>query len=141
MKMQIVTENFVPKYATDGSAGFDLYCNNEEPIIAKKNELVEIPTGMRVAIPVGYFAAIYPRSSAGIKHRIKLANTVGVIDSDYRGEIKLFFVNESDKEVVINKGDRLAQMIIQPYVKVDLEVVDSLDETDRGEGGIGSTGK
>ena len=136
MKLKIVTENFIPKYATEGSAGFDLFCNNEEPIVVKPNEVANVPTGLKVSIPKGYFGAIYPRSSAGIKHRITLANTVGIIDSDYRGDIHIFFVNNSDKEHVIHKGDRLAQMIIQPYVQVEFDIVDSLDETDRGECGI-----
>ncbi len=141
MKLKIVTENFIPKYATEGSAGFDLFCNNEEPIVVKPNEVANVPTGLKVSIPKGYFGAIYPRSSAGIKHRITLANTVGIIDSDYRGDIHIFFVNNGDKEHVIHKGDRLAQMIIQPYVQVEFDIVDDLDETDRGEGGIGSTGR
>ncbi len=141
MKLKIVTESFTPKYATEGSAGFDLFCNNEEPIVVQPNEVVNIPTGIKVAIPKGYFGAIYPRSSAGIKHRITLANTVGIIDSDYRGDIHVFFENNGDKAHTINKGDRLAQMIIQPYVQVEFDIVDSLDETDRGAGGIGSTGR
>lgn len=137
----MVTENFTPKYATTGSAGFDLFCNNKEDIIAKPNEVVKIPTGIKMSIPEGYFGAIYPRSSAGIKSRISLANSTGIIDSDYRGEIILFLVNNGDKELVISNGDRLVQMVIQPFVQVDIELVDSLDETERGEGGIGSTGK
>lgn len=141
MKMKMVTEKFTPTYATEGSAGFDLYCNNTEPVTVKPNEVVKIPTGIKVSIPEGYFGAVYPRSSTGIKHRITLANTTGIIDSDYRGDIQIFFVNNSDKDHVIHNGDRLAQMIIQPYVRVEIEVVDSLDETERGEGGIGSTGR
>lgn len=139
--LKIVSEGTLPKYATEGSAGFDLYCNNEEIIIAKPNEVVKVPTGLRMEIPRGYFGAIYPRSSAGIKSRIKLANTTGIIDSDYRGEVVLFLVNEGDKDLEIAKGDRLAQMIIQPYIQVNIVEVDTLEETKRGEGGIGSTGK
>lgn len=141
MKLKIVTENFTPKYATEGSAGFDLFCNNEEPVVVQPNEVAKISTGIKVSIPKGYFGAIYPRSSAGIKHRISLANTVGIIDSDYRGDIQIFFVNNGDKAHTIHKGDRLAQMIIQPYVQVEFDLVDSLDKTDRGAGGIGSTGR
>ncbi len=140
-KIRIVSETTIPKYATPGSAGFDLYCNNKEPIIAKPHDLVAIPTGLKLQIPLGYFGAIYPRSSAGIKLRVRLANTTGIIDSDYRGEIVIFIINEGEEDLVINKGDRLCQMVIQPYIQVDFEVVDSLDETQRGEGGIGSTGK
>ena len=139
--LKIKADGRVPMYATVGAAGFDLYCNNEEDITAKPNQVVKIPTGLKMQIPEGYFGAIYPRSSAGIKLRFKLANSTGIIDSDYRGEIKLFMVNEGDEDCVIHKGDRLVQMIIQPFVHVDIEVVDELDDTDRGEGGIGSTGK
>lgn len=141
MKLKMVTENFVPKYATEGSAGFDLFCNNEQPIVLQPNEVAKIPTGIKVSIPKGYFGAIYPRSSTGIKHRITLANTVGIIDSDYRGDIQIFIVNNGDTPHTIHKGDRLAQMVIQPYVQVEFELMDSLDETNRGEGGIGSTGR
>lgn len=139
--LKIVSDYKCPQYATDGSAGFDLYCNNEETIIAKPNELVKIPTGLKMQIPEGYFGAIYPRSSAGIKLRVRLANSTGIIDSDYRGEVILFLVNEGDKDLEINKGDRLVQMIIQPYLRVQIKEVDELSQTDRGEGGIGSTGK
>ncbi len=141
MELKMVSKDFKPEYHTAGAAGFDLYCNNEEKIIAKPNEVVKVPTGIRVAIPEGYFGAIYPRSSSGIKNRISLANTVGIIDSDYRGEIIVFLVNNSDRDFVIEKGDRLVQMVIQPYARVDIKIVDELDETERGEGGIGSTGK
>lgn len=141
MKLKLVTEKFIPKYATKGSAGFDLFCNNKKEIIAKPNQVVKVPTGLKMSIPEGYFGAVYPRSSAGIKSRISLANSTGIIDSDYRGELILFLVNNGDEELVINNGDRLAQMVIQPFVQVDFEVVEALDDTERGEGGIGSTGK
>lgn len=118
-----------------------LFCNNKKEIIAKPNQVVKVPTGLKMSIPEGYFGAVYPRSSAGIKSRISLANSTGIIDSDYRGELILFLVNNGDEELVINNGDRLAQMVIQPFVQVDFEVVEALDDTERGEGGIGSTGK
>lgn len=140
-KLKMVSEYKLPEYKTAGAAGFDLFCNNEQPIIARPNEVVKVPTGIKMQIPEGYFGAIYPRSSSGIKSRIKLANTVGVIDSDYRGEVVLFLVNEGDQDLEIQKGDRLAQMVIQPYLRVQIEEVQDLDETERGEGGIGSTGK
>ncbi|NLW52885.1 MAG: dUTP diphosphatase [Tissierellia bacterium] len=138
--LKIVSEGTLPQYATEGSAGFDLFCNNESPIIANPNEVVKVPTGLKMEIPKGYFGAIYPRSSAGIKSRIKLANTTGIIDSDYRGEVVLFLVNEGDTPLEISKGDRLAQMVIQPYIQVKIVQVDTLEETQRGEGGIGHTG-
>lgn len=140
-ELKIITSGFEPKYATKGAAGFDLFCNNDEVIVAKPGQVVSVPTGLKMEIPEGYFGAVYPRSSAGIKSRIKLANTTGIIDSDYRGEIILFFVNEGSDELEINKGDRLAQMIIQPYERVCIKIVNELEETERGEGGIGSTGK
>lgn len=139
--LKIVSEGICPQYATKGAAGFDLYCNNDEVIVAKPHKIVKIPTGLKMQIPEGYFGAIYPRSSAGIKLRIKLANSTGIIDSDYRGEIILFLINEGEDYLEIKKGERLAQMIIQPYVRVEIEEVDEISQTDRGEGGIGSTGK
>lgn len=139
--LKIKSDGICPMYATEGAAGFDLYCNNEETIIAKPNQVVKVPTGLRMQIPEGYFGAIYPRSSAGIKMRVKLANSTGIIDSDYRGEVILFLINEGEKDLEINKGDRLVQMIIQPYLRVEIEEVEELTETTRGEGGIGSTGK
>lgn len=139
--LKIVSEGICPQYATQGSAGFDLYCNNKDTIIAKPHEIVKIPTGLKMQIPEGYFGAIYPRSSAGIKLRVKLANTTGIIDSDYRGEVILFLINEGEKDLEINKGDRLVQMIIQPYLRVEIQEVEEISQTDRGEGGIGSTGK
>lgn len=139
--LKIVSQGQVPSYGSIGAAGFDLYCANEETIVAKPDQLVKIPTGIKMQIPEGYFGAIYPRSSAGIKLRIKLANSTGIIDSDYRGEIILFIVNEGKDDVEIRKGDRLVQMIIQPYLKVSIEEVNHLDDTERGEGGFGSTGR
>ncbi len=139
--LRIVADGQVPMYGTEGAAGFDLYCNNSEPIVAKPGEMVKVPTGLKMEIPEGYFGAVYPRSSAGIKLRISLANTTGIIDSDYRGEIKIFVVNEGDEDLIISKGDRLVQMVIQPYLQVNIQVVDQLDDTQRGSDGIGSTGR
>lgn len=139
--LKIQTDNTVPAYGTEHAAGLDIYCSNIEDIIIKPKEVNSIPTGLKVEIPHGYFGAIYPRSSTGVKRQLMLANTVGVIDSDYRGEIKIFFYNYGDKEQVIKNNDRLAQLIIQPYEKVVVEKVGSLSESDRGEGGFGSTGK
>lgn len=140
-ELKIVSENFTPSYGTDQSAGIDLPCSNEEDIIIKPKETVKVHTGIRVAIPDGYFGGVYPRSSTGVKRNLMLANTIGVIDSDYRGEIMMFFYNFGDSEQVIKKGDRLAQLIIQPYQRFDIKIVDELDETDRGEAGFGSTGR
>ena len=139
--LKVQTENTLPAYGTEHSAGLDLYCSNIEDIVIKPNEVKSVPTGLKVEIPQGYFAAIYPRSSTGVKRHLMLANTVGIIDSDYRGEIKVFFYNYGKEEQVIKNNDRLAQMIIHPYEKVQIEKVDILSESDRGEGGFGSTGK
>ena len=100
----------------------------------------KINTGLRVQIPQGFFGAVYPRSSTGVKMQLMLANTVGVIDSDYRGEIMIFMYNYGNDPQVIKNGDRIAQLVIQPYERCELVQVESLDETDRGESGFGSTG-
>lgn len=139
--LKIQTDSTIPAYGTEHSAGLDLYCSNKEDIIIKPNEVKSIPTGLKVEIPEGYFGAIYPRSSTGVKRNLMLANTVGVIDSDYRGEIKVFFYNYGKEEQVIKNNDRLAQMIIQAYEKVEVKKVEDLSKSDRGEGGFGSTGK
>lgn len=140
-KLKIMTDNKIPVYATKEAAGIDLYCSNKEDIKIKAKETVKIDTGLKVQIPKGYFGAIYPRSSTGVKKKLMLANTVGVIDSDYRGEIIIYFYNYGDQEQVIKNGDRLAQLVIQPYQQLEIEVVESLNESDRGEGGFGSTGR
>lgn len=140
-KLKIVTDNRIPGYATAESAGIDLYCSNKEDIEIKPKETVKIDTGLKVQIPQGYFGAVYPRSSTGVKRKLMLANTIGVIDSDYRGEIMIYFYNYGDEAQIIKNGDRLAQLVIQPYQQFDIEVVDYLDESDRGEGGFGSTGR
>ena len=139
--LKVVTEEFLPSYGSEEAAGLDLYCSNEEVIVLKPGETVKVPTGIKVQIPEGYFGAIYPRSSTGVKKGLALANTVGIIDSDYRGEIRLVMVNNSKVEVEIHRGDRLCQMIIQPYLRVKVQRVDELDESVRGEGGFGSTGR
>lgn len=140
-KLQVKTNFIKPNYATKGSAGIDLYCANEEDIIIGPNETKKIDTGLSLAIPEGYFGTVYPRSSTGVKKKLMLANTIGVIDSDYRGEIMVFFYNYGVQPQTIKKGDRLAQIVIQPYQQFEIELVDQLDETDRGEGGFGSTGR
>lgn len=141
LDMKVMCEGKLPTYGTEFSAGMDIYCNNEEDIVIKKNEMKKIPTGLKVEIPEGYFGAIFPRSSTGTKLNIMLANTTGIIDSDYRGEISLFLVNIGEKDVIIKKNDRLCQMILIPYVKANLIKSDNLQESKRGEGGFGSTGK
>jgi dUTP pyrophosphatase len=104
-------------------------------------EWADIPTELAVEIPKGYFGMVVPRSGLGFKHRITLINDVGIIDEDYRGNIGLRMVNDGDKPYIVNRGERVAQMIITPYIPPVLVFVDELDETDRGSNGFGSTGK
>ncbi|PMC82585.1 dUTP diphosphatase [Anaerococcus hydrogenalis] len=139
--LKIKTNNNLPEYKTKYSAGMDIYSSNKNDIIIKPGEIAKIETGLHIEIPEGFFAAIYPRSSTGVKRQLMLANSTGIIDSDYRGEIKLFFYNFGNDIQTIKNGERLAQMVIQPYEKVQIEKVDELCESERGEGGIGSTGK
>lgn len=139
--LKIKTNNILPEYKTFYSAGMDIYSSNEEEIIIKPGEVGKVPTDLKIEIPEGFFVAIYPRSSTGVKRQLMLANSTGIIDSDYRGEIKLFFYNFGKNEQVIKKNERLAQMVVQPYEKVEIQKVDNLCESERGEGGFGSTGK
>lgn len=128
----------VPTKGSVGAAGFDLYADDHAFI--KPHETRMIQTGIAIAVPEGYFGAIYARSGLATKQGLRPANCVGVIDEDYRGQVMVAMHNDSDTERVINHGDRIAQLVIQPYLKTDLEVVSSLDETERGAGGFGSTG-
>ena len=139
--LKIKTNGKIPAYATEHSAGIDLYCKSDEDIIIKSKETVKINTGVYVEIPEGYFGAVYPRSSTGVKKHLMLANTIGIIDSDYRGEIMVFFYNYGNETQIIKNGDRLAQLVIQPYLRCDIELVDSLEDSARGEDGFGSTGR
>lgn len=140
-KLKMIVEDKVPAYGTIHAAGIDLYSYTKEDIEVKPHETVKIHTGVKVEIPEGYFGGVYPRSSTGVKKQLMLANTIGVIDSDYRGEIMVFFYNYGDETQVIKNGDRLAQLVIQPYVRCDIELVDSLKDSIRGEDGFGSTGR
>lgn len=131
----------LPFYATTGSAGMDLKAAIQEPIVLKKGEIQFIPTGIAISIPdASYGAFIFARSGLACKYGIALANSVGVIDSDYRGEIKCALINLGQEEFVISPGDRIAQMVFMPVAQVNLQEVDDLDETERGSGGFGSTG-
>lgn len=138
--LKLQTAGPLPAYETAGSAGIDLPADLEQAVHVEPGQMVKIPTGIRAQIPEGTFGMIVPRSSTGIKRRLSLANTVGIIDSDYRGEILIFLVNVGSEVTVIEPGDRLAQMILLPYVRVQI-VQGDLDETCRGSGGFGSTGR
>ena len=131
----------LPQYATEHSAGMDLRANTQESIIIKPLERVLVPTGLHIQLPEGYEAQIRPRSGLAIKHGIGIVNAPGTIDADYRGEIKIILVNLSNEEFVLNPGERVAQMIIAKYEKATLIDAPTLDESARGEGGFGSTGR
>lgn len=132
----------LPKKATPGSAGWDLYACIDKKIKINPGQLVKIPTGIAIALPSNDLVAlIFARSGLAVKNGITLSNGVGVIDSDYRGEIQVGLCNISNTEFEINPNDRIAQMVITPIYNASLTVCDELDETSRGEGGFGSTGK
>ena len=130
----------LPKYETKGSSGMDLAANLKTGIDLKPGETVIVPTGLAVSIPNGFEAQIRPRSGLAAKKKISVLNTPGTIDSDYRGEIKIILINLGKELFTIDKGLRVAQMIICPITKAELEEVDDLNNTDRGDGGFGSTG-
>lgn len=142
IKIKIVNKGKqpLPQYATAGSVGMDLRANIDEPIVIGSLERELIPTGLHIALPEGYEAQIRPRSGLALKQGITCLNTPGTIDSDYRGEIGVILVNLSKKDVTINPGDRIAQMVINKTEFGEFEVVATLDETERGEGGFGHTG-
>ena len=130
-----------PKYKTDGSSGVDLSAFLEKKVVIKPNSSELIPTGLQVAIPEELEIQIRPRSGLAAKESIGVLNSPGTIDSDYRGELKIILFNHGNKDFIINNGDRIAQMVLVPILKMEFEEVDSLPETIRGQGGFGSTGK
>lgn len=143
MKIRIVnnSKHPLPAYETIVSAGMDLRANIDEQIILKSLGRALVPTGLFIELPVGYEAQIRPRSGLAIKSGITLLNTPGTIDADYRGEIKIILVNLSNEDFVIQDGERIAQMIIAKHEKAEWEQVEILEETARGAGGFGSTGR
>ena len=131
----------LPKYETTGSSGLDLTANIEGSISIEPGKISIIPTGISVSIPKNFEIQIRPRSGLAAKNQISVLNTPGTIDSDYRGEIKVILINLSEKVFLVKKGARIAQMVLCPIVKAKLVEVKSLDDTDRGSGGFGSTGE
>lgn len=131
----------LPFKATSGSAGADLFACIEEPVTLSAGERRLIPTGIGVEIPEGFGGFVFPRSSVAGKYGVSLANCVGVIDSDYRGEILVPLINHGDTDYTISGGDRIAQLVILPVASADYELSTSLSDTERGEGGFGSTGR
>jgi len=131
----------LPAYKTEGASGMDLMALLNEPINLKPNSSCLVPTGLSVAFSSDFEIQIRPRSGLAAKNSISVLNTPGTIDSDYRGEIKVILFNHGKSDFLINNKDRIAQMILTPVIKMDLEETDDLPETIRGEGGFGSTGK
>ena len=131
----------LPSYKTNGASGMDLMAFIERPINLKPGKSCLVPTGLSVAFPKEYEIQIRPRSGLAAKNNISVLNTPGTIDSDYRGEIKVILFNHGNKSFKINNDDRIAQMILTPVIKMDLEETNELPDSIRGEGGFGSTGK
>ena len=131
----------LPKYETTGSAGMDVRANISEPIVLGSLERALVPTGIKMAIPEGYEVQVRPRSGLALKHGISMANAVGTIDSDYRGEIGVILINLSKDEYVIQPQERIGQLVLNKVAQMEFEVVETLDETERGAGGFGHTGK
>ena len=139
-KQQSAHDLPLPKYATAESAGMDLMANIIEPVLLVKGERKLIPTGLAIQLPSGYEAQIRPRSGLAIKSGVTVLNTPGTIDADYRGEIMVILINLSDQDFQIERGMRIAQMIIAPFTQAQLKLVDSLESSERGDRGFGSTG-
>ena len=131
----------LPEYKTIGSSGMDLMAFLDSPIKITPNSLELIPTGLSIAIPEDLEIQIRPRSGLAVKSSISILNTPGTIDSDYRGELKIILFNHGNKDFIVNNNDRVAQMVLMPILKMELEEVDQLPGTLRGSGGFGSTGK
>ena len=129
----------LPTYQTEGAAGLDLCCS--EPFDLGPMERKRVGTGIRIAVPQGFEAQVRPRSGLAIKHGISMVNSPGTIDSDYRGEIKLILINFGSEAVQFNQGERIGQLVMCPVARASLKVVKELNETERGQGGFGSTGR
>lgn len=143
MKIKIINKSRhqMPEYATPYSAGMDLRAYIDQSIILKPLERALIPTGLFIELPEGYEAQIRPRSGLAVKHGVTVLNTPGTIDADYRGEIRVILINLSTQDFTINDGERICQMIIAAHAHAEWEETDALNETDRGEGGFGHTGR
>ena len=143
MRIKIInrSSNGLPSYGTDHAAGMDLRAFLREDVLLKPLERKLIPTGLYVEIPVGYEAQIRPRSGLALKSGITVLNTPGTIDADYRGEIGIILINLSNDDFIVRNGDRICQMVVAKHEKVEWELTETLEDTTRGEGGFGHTGK
>lgn len=142
IKIKVINEGHqpLPAYATPQSAGLDLRANIDSSIVLQPLERRLVPTGLRIALPEGFEAQIRPRSGLALKHGITVLNSPGTIDADYRGEVMVLLINFSNKPFTVNDGERIAQMVVARHEQVEMEVVKTLDETERGTGGYGHTG-
>ena len=143
MNIKIINKSkqALPSYATSASAGMDLRANLDSSVVLKSLERVLVPTGLFIELPVGYEAQIRPRSGLAFKNGVTVLNSPGTIDADYRGEIKVILVNLSNEDFIIKDGERVAQMVISKHEQAEWVHANELGETERGEGGFGSTGK
>ena len=142
IKIKVINEGHqpLPAYATPQSAGLDLRANIDSSIVLQPLERRLVPTGLRIALPEGVEAQIRPRSGLALKHGITVLNSPGTIDADYRGEVMVLLINFSNEPFTVNDGERIAQMVVARHEQVEMEVVKTLDETERGTGGYGHTG-
>lgn len=143
LKIEILAGNDdlgLPAYATDGAAGLDLRAALTEPFTLKPGERGVVPTGLKMAIPMGFEGCVRPRSGLAMKHGLTLTNSPGTVDSDYRGEVKVLMINLGQEPVVLKRGDRIAQLLIAPIAHAQVMKVENLDDTTRGGGGFGHTG-
>jgi dUTP pyrophosphatase len=143
MKINIINQSkhSLPAYETIASAGMDLRANLSEGLLLKSGERLLVPTGLFIALPEGYEAQIRPRSGLAFKHGITVLNSPGTIDADYRGEVKVLLINHGAEDFEIKDGERIAQMVIAAHARIEWNSVNELEETERGAGGFGSTGK
>lgn len=142
IKIKVINEGHqpLPAYATPQSAGLDLRANIDSSIVLQPLERHLVPTGLHIALPEGFEAQIRPRSGLALKHGITVLNSPGTIDADYRGEVMVLLINFSNEPFTVNDGERIAQMVVARHEQVEMEVVKTLDETERGTGGYGHTG-
>ena len=141
MKIKRLTDTAkIPTRGSQYAAGYDLYADIKETTYVNPGDTFKVPTGIAIAIPEGLFGGIYPRSGMACKQGLAPANKVGIIDSDYRGELIVMLYNQSPIPQIVRPGDRIAQLIIQQYIPFEWTEVDELDSTERGDGGFGSTG-
>lgn len=138
---KINAEAIIPTKGSQEAAGYDIYACADNDIVISPHNTVKVGTGLSMAIPNGYFGAVFARSGLSAKEGLRPANCVGVVDSDYRGELIVALHNDTDVEKTIDKNERIAQLVVMPYLSVEFQETDELDDTERGSGGFGSTGK